>query len=379
MYYRGSPGDGDSEQTCYAESDDGIEWRKPDLGLFGWLGSTGNNIVWRGVGTHNFTPFKDPRPDVPDRERYKAVARGMNPTTALHAFASSDGIRWSPVSPRPVFTEGKFDSQNLAFWDPNRGKYRCYFRTPYRGVRGIGAVESADFRRWTGPKLIRLDPPVPEHFYTNATIPYFRNPRYYFAFPKRYLPERRRLRDHSSDGVSEAVFLSSRDGLHFDRTFMEAWVRPGRDPRNWGDRSSMPAWGLLQTAEDELSVYISQHYRFDSAHLLRGTLRVDGFASAHADYSGGDLVTAPLKFKGRRLVLNYSSGAGGSVRIELQSEFGKPLQGFALADAPHLYGDAIDEAYSWKQGSDVSSLEEQRVRIRFVMRDCDLYSYRFEE
>ena len=88
--------------------------------------------------------------------------------------------------------------------------------------------------------------------------------------------------------------------------------------------------------------------------MLRGTLRVDGFASAHADYSGGDLVTAPLKFKGRRLVLNYSSGAGGSVRIELQSEFGKPLQGFALADAPHLYGDAIDEAYSWKQGSDVS-------------------------
>ena len=379
MYYRGSPGDGRSEVTCYAESDDAISWRRPDLGLFDWHGSRANNIVWRGVGVHNFTPFKDSRPDVPDRERYKAVGRGTDPKTALHAFASRDGIRWTPVSPQPVFTEGKFDSQNLAFWDANRDRYRCYFRTQYRGVRGIGVVESDDFRRWERPRLIRLDPPLAEHFYTNATIPYDRNPRYYLAFPKRYLPKRRRLQDHESDGISEAVFLSSRDGLHFDRTFMEAWVRPGRDRRNWGDRSSMTAWGLLQTAEAELSIYISQHYRFNTAHLLRRTLRVDGFASAHAGYAGGDIVTTPFRFDGRRLVLNYSTGAAGSVRVEMQSESGMPMPGFALADATELYGDATRETYGWKQGHGVASLSGKRVRIRFVLKDCDLYSYRFQE
>ena len=377
MYYRGSPGSGQSEQTCYAESDDGIQWRKPDLGLYDWGGSKRNNIVLRGLGTHNFTPFKDPRLEVPEQERYKAIARGTDPKKVLHAFASPDGIHWSLLSPEPVFTEGMFDSQNLAFWDSIHAKYRCYFRTLYRGVRGIGMVESDDFRKWEGPEPITLDPPHPEHFYTNATIPYFRNPRYYFEFPKRYLPERRRLPEHSADGVSEAVFLSSRDGVHFDRTFMEAWVRPGRDRRNWGDRSSMPAWGLLRTAEDELSVYISQHYRFDSAHLVRATLRPDGFASAHAGYAGGDLVTAPIRFRGRQLVLNYATGAGGSVRVELQSQSGEPLPGFALPDAPDLYGDAIDETYSWKGGTDVSSLAGKRVRLRFVLKDCDLYSYRF--
>ena len=80
-------------------------------------------------------------------------------------------------------------------------------------------------------------------------------PSYYLAFPKRFHPDRRRLAEHEADGISEAVFLSSRDGVNFDRTFMEAWIRPGRDPRNWGDRGSMPAWGLLRTTDDELSVF----------------------------------------------------------------------------------------------------------------------------
>lgn len=377
MYYRGSPGSEGTEVTCYAESSDGIEWHKPDLGLFEWGGSKSNNIVLRGLGTHNFTPFRDSRPGVPEHERYKAVARGTDPRDELHGFVSPDGVRWTPVSNGPVFTEGRFDSQNVAFWDATRRKYRCYFRTPYRRVRGIGVVESEDFRRWEGARLVTLDPPDPEHFYTNATIPYLRNPRYRLAFPKRFVPERRRLSNHSTSGISEAVFMSSRDGLHFDRTFMEAWIRPGPDPRNWGDRSSMPAWGLLRTAEREISVLVSQHYRFDSAHLVRGTLRLDGFASAHAGYAGGELVTAPLTFKGSRLELNYSTGAAGSVRIELQRPNGEPVPEFALNDAPDLYGDEIQEAFRWKQGGDVSLLEGKRVRIRFVLKDCDLYSYRF--
>jgi len=378
MYYRGWPSLDRQDQTCYAESDDGILWRKPDLGLFDWQGSKRNNIVWRGVGAHNFTPFKDSRSGVAADERYKAVGRGLGPKTVLHAFVSPDGLRWKLALPDPVFTDGKFDSQNLAFWDSNIDKYRCYYRTPYQGVRGIGVVESDDFRSWRNPRVITLDPPTPEHFYTNATLPYFRNPGYYFAFPKRFHPDRRRLPEHEADGVSEAVFLSSRDGVNFDRTFMEAWIRPGRDSRNWGDRSSMPAWGLLQTAEDELSVYFSQDYRYDTAHLRRGTLRLDGFASARAGYSGGELITKPLRFTGRRLILNYSSGAGGGIRVELQNRFGQALPGFALDEAPEMYGDSIAEAYRWKGGDDVSSVEGEQVRIRFVLKDCDLFSYRFQ-
>lgn len=379
MYYRGSPGGGQTEQTCYAESPDGINWVRPELGIFDWRGSRGNNIVLRGVGAHNFAPFKDSRPGVPASERYKALGRGTDPKDVLHAFVSENGIRWRPASPDPVFTQGRFDSQNVAFWDSVRGKYRCYFRTPYRGVRGIGVVESADFLRWAEPRLISLHPPDAEHFYTNGTIPYFRNPEYRLAFPKRYLPDRQKLPQRATGGISDAVLLSSRDGLHFDRTFMEAWLKPGPDPRNWGDRSTMPAWGLLRTGAGELSAFVGEHYRLPTARLRRVTMRLDGFASASAGAASGSLVTTPLRYRGSRLVLNYATSAAGSLRVELQDAKGRAVPGFSLAEAPSLYGDAMAEAYTWKKGADVSKLAGRRIRLHFFLQDCDLYSYRFAQ
>ena len=65
MYHRGSAlgvTDGrlkiGGQVYCYAESRDGIHWTKPDLGLFEYNGSKQNNIIWTGVGVHNFAPFR---------------------------------------------------------------------------------------------------------------------------------------------------------------------------------------------------------------------------------------------------------------------------------------------------------------------------------
>lgn len=41
---------GDDTSFCYAESDDGINWTKPNLGLFQYHGSTDNNILFRKMG-----------------------------------------------------------------------------------------------------------------------------------------------------------------------------------------------------------------------------------------------------------------------------------------------------------------------------------------
>ena len=377
MYYRGWAESEGRDFACYAESADGIRWSKPELGLVEYRGSKANNIVWAGVGVHNFTPFLDANPAALAAERYKAVGRGESNKLSLHAFASPDGIHWKPISDKPVFSDGKFDSQNLAFWDPNINRYRCYFRTPYKGVRGIAVTESDDFRSWGRPRLLVLDPPEAEHFYTNAITPYFRNPSYYFGFPKRFHPERHKIEGHEPEGISEGVFLSSRDGVAFDRVFMEAFLRPGLDRENWGDRSTMPAWGLMQTGDTEMSLYYSQHYRFPTAHVRRGVLRIDGIASAHAGYGGGELVTKPVRFTGSRLMLNYSTGAGGSVQVELRNRFGQALPGLSLDSAPALYGDSIAEEYVWKSGLGAGSGEGEPVQLRFVLKDADLYSYRF--
>jgi hypothetical protein len=378
MYYRGwAELKGGEQVTCYAESKDGIHWSKPNIGLFEFNGSKENNIIWKGPqerGTHNFTPFKDTRPGIPADQQYKAL--GGRP---LYAFASGDGIQWRYLVEKPVITKGAFDSQNVAFWDANRRNYVTYYRIFREGVRAVATATSDDFVHWTDPTPIDLGDTPPEHFYTNATLPYFRAPHYYLSFPKRFIPDRKRLPDHSEKGISEGIFMSSRDGLHFDRTFMEAFIRPGRDRLNWGDRSNMPVWGILHTAPDEMSIYFSQHYGFASNHIRRGVLRLDGIASASAGYEGGELVTTPIRFSGKRLLLNYATAASGSIRIEIQDLEGVPITNFSLADAKELYGDEIAEVYSWESGSDVSSLAGEPVRVRFVMKDADLYSYRFAE
>ncbi len=59
---------------------------------------------------------------------------------------------------------------------------------------------------------------------------------------------------------------------------------------------------MIQTAPDELSIYYSQHYRHESAHLRGGILRLDAMVSVNADYEGGDFVTKPFRYKGNTLV-----------------------------------------------------------------------------
>lgn len=389
LYYRGWPIAGEDskafpESACYAESTDGgLTFTRPKLGLVEFNGSKENNIIL-SPKVHNFTPFKDTRPGCPADEQYKAVMSTIhhekrNPS--LDALTSPDGIHWKRLGDTPILTKEPynygFDSQNLAFWDASRKQYVCYYRVFIDKIRCVAVAVSDDFRTWTKVGPIDLGDAAVEHFYTNAITPYFRAPHYYFAFPKRFAKDRKLI--HDKEGISDGVFLSSRDGMKFDRTFGEAFIRPGRDKFNWGDRGQMTAWGVIQTAPDEMSVYYSQNYHFPNHHLRRGVLRLDGIASAHAGGKQGELVTKPLTFIGKKLTLNFATSAAGSVQVEVQDAAGKPLPGYELANAPELFGDQIAENYQWKNGEDVSSLAGKPVKLRFVLRDADVYSYRFTE
>lgn len=371
MYYRGNP-DKHPEITCYAESKDGIEWTKPKLGLFAFNGSKDNNIVWSGPGTHNFTPFKDGNPAASPEQRYKAVGGGP-----LFAFVSADGVHWNLLQKEPIIKKGAFDSQNLVFWDGERGCYAAYYRGFLKGVRGIMTCTSPDFRTWTEPRFVDYGKVPMEHFYTNAITPYFRAPHIYLGFPMRFVPDRKVITEQPEKGVSDGVLITSRNGIRWERHFREAFVRPGLDRLNWMHRSNMAAWGILPTGPQEISLYYSEHYNTWHNQLRRYTLRPDGFASVHAPADGGELLTRPFTFKGKDLVINYSTSAAGSVRVEVQDADGKPLPGFALADCNEIYGDEIERTVAWKAGSDISRLSGQPVRLRFVIADADLFAMRF--
>ena len=374
-YFRGSGNPGKPEVTSYAESTDGgITFTKPSLGLFEFDGSTENSIVWTGIGTHNFAPFKDTNPNCPPEHRYKAVAGGP-----LLALVSADGLRWNKLQDEPVITKGAFDSQNLAFWDAARGHYRDFHRRGRDGVRDVMTCTSNDFVHWTEPVFIEYAPNTPrEHLYTNAITPYFRAPHILLGFPKRFVPTRKRIQEHEYDGVSDGILMSSRDGLNWER-WTEAFLRPGRDPKRWTERNNAIAWGLIPTSETEISLYWVEHYRHPDCRLRRGTIRTDGFVSVHAGGSGGEMLTRPLRFAGSRLLVNYSTSAAGSVRFALCDETGKALKGFAMSQCPVLFGDVIEHEVKWKTDADLGTLAGQPVRLRVRLKDADLFSFRFAE
>ena len=398
LYYRGSANNprGDDLHTaetpmtvCYAESRDGITWIKPNLGLVEFRGSKDNNIMWMGQEALAFAPFLDTNPATPPAERYKATAATRIPGRkqyALVGFTSPDGLRWTKIGEHSIIpdeTTNVFDSQNVTFWDVNRSKYVTFYRAQKRGTRWTKFAESAEFARWPADSLAWFDyGDVPlEQLYTNAAKPYSRAPHHYIGFPNRYEPHRSLPDQGINAGINDAVFMSSRDGIHWDRRFLEAFLRPGRDPLNWTDRNNYIAAGLVQTAPDELSIFYSQHYRQPTAHLRRGILRLDGMVSVHADADSGEFVTKPFTYTGDSLVLNFETSAAGSIRIELQDERGHPIPGYELENFPPLWGDQIAHPVIWtanpRWGTSLKKLEGTPIRLRVVLRDADLYSIQF--
>ena len=126
---------------------------------------------------------------------------------------------------------------------------------------------------------------------------------------------------------SETVLMSTRGGTRYDTTFREGFIRPGRGALNWKTRTTYALQGVVPTGIEEMSIYVTRAAGTPSWHVRRYVLRVDGFASVNAPYSGGEMVTRLFTFSGRELVLNYSTSAAGSVRVEIQDAAGKPVPG----------------------------------------------------
>ena len=382
MYYRGSSGGSDhsdAQVTCVAESTDGIHFTRPKLGLIEAGGTKDNNVIWRGVESHNFSPFLDANPAAKPGERYKALGGVKQPGKnwhqgetpgGLYAFASADGVHWSKMKDTPVITKGAFDSQNLAFFDTTRNRYTCFSRIFINKVRAVQSNHSADFLTWTEPVPHVYAEGVPwEHFYTSATVPCPTAPHLFLSFPKRFVPSRKKVSEHEGPGVSDAVFMSSRDGVNWDRPFLEAWVRPGPDLKNWTDRNNMTANGIIESSDTEWSLYISEHYRHADHRIRRLSVRKQGFASMHATAKGGEFTTHPMVITGKKLVLNSSTSAAGSIKIEALDESGK-----VLATSMEIFGDEFET-----DALDVSKLVGKTVTLRVSMKDADLFALRFAD
>ena len=109
--------------VCYAESKEGVHWTKLELGLIEFEGSKKNNIIWDSIGSHCFTPFKDPNPHSRPDERYQALSgRAVLSGIAASAFGQNTRPGWFMC----------FSGQRSTF-----ASRRGFFLQPGFGLQGL--------------------------------------------------------------------------------------------------------------------------------------------------------------------------------------------------------------------------------------------------
>ena len=420
----GLPHEG-ARRLAYAESDDGIHWRKPELGLVSFRGSTRNNLLVphdERQSLQGATVFRDDR--APAEERYKFWTK-FRPTDAeiaagaaegLWAMRSPDGIHWQPYPDQPNPREAICDTQNMLFWDERLGLYVGYIRVKEtqrlseaavaagRGsYRSVGRITSPDFREWSPltitfqadaqdlaiPVPWQRDNPRPNiDIYTSCAMPYPWAQDVYVMLPSIYY----HWGENEFPATMDVQLLTSRDGVRWNRAGgRKAFLRHGFDGSSTSGMLFANPW--LIPVGDELWLYYSgMKRRHDPGkdpaterelsrlcHLSRATLRRDGFISADADYGGGELLTPVVRFTGRTLVVNCDAGAGGWMKIEMLDREGHPLPGFGMDAADAVLGNGVSKTVTWQGSSDVSAAAGTPVRLRFLMRDVKLYAFQFPE
>jgi len=92
---------------------------------------------------------------------------------------------------------------------------------------------------------------------------------------------------------------------------------------------------------------------------------------------GGELLTKPIVFSGNQLELNFATSAAGSIRVEILYPHGAPIEDYRMEDCPEIFGDTLERVVPFKNGTDLSALAGTPVRLRFELKDADLYSFRF--
>lgn len=402
----------------YAESADGVNFIKPSIKLFDFNGSCDNHIVYMLPGDmlDNFSAGLDTNPDCPDGWRYKALCeRVVNRRAVLNALVSPDGINWTDLG--TVITVGTFDTLNTWFWDAEAGLYRAYMRTwlhhyPSRNlgesgvsetttanpseVRSISTSTSPDFINWSEPVDLCYGAAPEYQMYTNNVLPYYRAPHIYMGFPTRYyerewspvfggLPdaEDRRARaakmTRAGTALTDALFMTSRDGVNFKRWDYPAFLPAGIERSgNWCYGDGYLAYGIIETPAEGGGAELSM-YAYDCAEraLRRYTMRLDGFVSLRAD-SCASALTRPFTFEGGRLMLNYTTSVAGGIKIELLDEHMNPIPGYSLEECDLLIGDTTCREVTWGERADVSALAGRVVHMRINMGEADLYSLKFE-
>ncbi len=341
---------------CYATSEDGLHWTKPEMEIRKWKGKPCNIV---DIGPHGAGIFLDSREKDPAR-RYKLF-------TGLTYGFSADGIHWTEPAECPE-VNAIADTHNNAFWCPQSQCYvgitRNWSGGGYQGERIVARTESKDFIHWSQAEEILRGTSPTKQTYAMVVFPYA---DVYLGLVMIF--------DTQSDRVF-CELASSPDAIHWER--IDEGVPLIANSETTGDYD----WGTVYAAaypvflENEIRLYYGAgngpHTNWRDGSLALATLRPDGFAGMQPenDDQPSTIVTQPVMCTGKSLGIT-ADAKGGSVRVEVLD-----ADGFSLDQCHAIVDDVTREPAAW-HNADLSTFVGKPIRLKFELRKSTLFAFEF--
>lgn len=375
--------------NSYAVSDDGVNWKRPELGLHTVKGLVGPNNVVIPYGQMQGVFHRPEDPDPNRRFQSLVLVERKNPAVreGYYVHHSRDGIHWTGDLKRPVIpslTGGYGIPQNgigdttRFWWDSLKQRYvgDVKFVVSPGTERGRGIMFSDDLVHWTRATPTMMARRADVQIYGHRG----------FLYQGRYLGLRWVFVPVRSKRHATYVELDcSRDGTTWTRVGAGQPFMGFNDRHDTWDASIMRPVSVLEVG-DEVWVYyfgapteieagnkaLPDSHRTDYA-LGLATLKRDRFASINGGKKPGVVTTRPLTFRGDRLHINAQVETGGRLRVALVGEDDGPISGFGFDDCRSVTGDGIDIEVTWKGGAKLP--RAVRPRLKFELTRTRLFSF----
>lgn len=379
---------------AYAESDDGIHWRKPHLGLHpfpaGSQNKTNNLVFSHGGG---FCCSFDPHETDP-AHRYKAAYGHKRKICACLAH-SPDGLHWTPYNSGEPVTGRASDSWNQILWDEDAKAYRLFTRTDFgegggdREYRGTRMMTNPDVKtnpnNWTlgrswlfdreGPGEVarRQIQNLADWIYEGVHFGLVCVHEWPAGETEVHQTSRERdLHIRPERDVTNLYAVTSRDADRWDLTSVYQ-QKPLIERGTAGsfDQGMIFGHSSIVTWDDRHWIYYAgaeeRHWTFPKKWAIGlATLRLDGFHYLEPwdAHDRGWVITKPFRLEGAKLEIN-ADASGGSLGVEVTDLEARPIQGVRR----------FNNADGMRLSVNVQPLRGRVVRLKFHLEKAKLFAF----